>query len=273
MRQILFCFIALIGMTTFTEAAPVSEIVTFQSGSLTLHGVLYKPEGAGPFPAVLYNHGSAPGMLNNQAAEVLGPLYVSRGWVFFMPYRRGQGLSASAGPYIMDEVEAARKTGGTVAAAATMTRLLTTDHLNDQMAALAWLKKASFVESSRIAVAGNSFGGIETVLGAEKGSYCAAVDASGAAQSWASAPEIQVVMLEAVKGANCPVFFFQAENDFDLSPSRVLSKAMLDSGKVSQVKFYPPFGKTASDGHSFAYLGSSIWANDVFDFLQRYCGK
>jgi dienelactone hydrolase len=94
-----------------------------------------------------------------------------------MPYRRGQGLSASAGPYIMDEVEAARKDGGTAAAAATMTRLLKTNHLNDQLAALAWLKKASFVESSRIAVAGNSFGGIETVLGAEKGSYCAAVEA------------------------------------------------------------------------------------------------
>ncbi len=32
--------------------------VSFASGSLTLKGFLYKPAGAGPFPAVLWNHGS-----------------------------------------------------------------------------------------------------------------------------------------------------------------------------------------------------------------------
>ncbi len=96
-------------MTSMDPAT--SEIVSFQSGSLTLRGLLYKPRGTGPFPAVLYNHGSAPGMLNNQAFDAIGPLFVSRGWVFFAPYRRGQGLSAAAGPYIGDEIEAASKKG------------------------------------------------------------------------------------------------------------------------------------------------------------------
>jgi dienelactone hydrolase len=212
-------------------------------------------------------------MLNSQAAELLGPLYVSRGWVFFMPYRRGQGLSQSAGPYIMDEIAAAERAGGVKAAAETMTRLLTTDHLNDQLAALAWLRNADFVQTKRIAVSGNSFGGIETVLGAEKGTYCAAVDASGAAQSWATSPAIQAIMTESVRRSRAPIFFFQAENDFDLSPSKVLSAAMKNAGKVSQVKFYPPFGKSPKDGHTFAYQGSSVWADDVFAFLQQYCGK
>src|SRR5581483_5972545 len=90
-------------------AAIPAETVTFQSGNLTLHGLLYKPEGAGPFPAVLYNHGSAPGMQNNQAFDVIAPVYVERGWVFFAPYRRGQGLSASAGRYIGDQIADARK--------------------------------------------------------------------------------------------------------------------------------------------------------------------
>ena len=71
--------------------------------------MLYRPGGPGPFPAVLYNHGSAPGMLNTQAFDALGPLFASRGWVFFAPYRRGQGLSASAGPYIGDQIAAARR--------------------------------------------------------------------------------------------------------------------------------------------------------------------
>jgi dipeptidyl aminopeptidase/acylaminoacyl peptidase len=49
-----------------------------------------------------------------------------------------------------------------------MVRLLGTDHLNDQLAALAWLRMQSFVDPDRVAVAGNSFGGIEVVLGTEK---------------------------------------------------------------------------------------------------------
>jgi dipeptidyl aminopeptidase/acylaminoacyl peptidase len=254
---------------------PVSaaDEVSFSSGNLTLHGVLYKPEGTGPFPAVLYNHGSAPGMLSSEAFNALGPLFVGRGWVFFAPYRRGQGLSAAAGPYIGAEIDAASKRGGIRAAAATMVRLLETDHLEDQMAALAWLRQQRFVQPGRIAVAGNSFGGIETVLGVERVKYCAAIDASGGAQSWALAPELQERMVRAVRGAQAPVFFFQAENDYDLSPSRTLSAAMKDAGKAFEVKIYPAFGASPAAGHSFAWLGSSVWADDVFSFLGRHCGQ
>jgi hypothetical protein len=127
-------------------------VVSFPSGPLTLHGVLYKPEGAGPFPAIVYNHGSAPGMLSKEAFDALGPVFARHGWVFFGPYRRGQGLSASAGPYIRDEIESAERKGGITAAAAVMIRLLETDHLNDQLAALAWLRKQPFVQSDRVAV-------------------------------------------------------------------------------------------------------------------------
>lgn len=251
--------------------SPTAEIITYKSGDLTLKGVVYKPKGSGPFPAVLYNHGSAPGMLNAQAADILGPLYVNRGWIFFMPYRRGQGLSETAGPYIMDQVEAARKTGGKKAAAEKMTELLKTDHLNDQLSALDWLKQQSYVKAKQIAVAGNSFGGIETVLGAEKASYCAAINAAGAAQSWSDAPTVQTLMIDAVRNSKAPIFFFQAENDFDLSPSKVLSEAMKTAAKPYQIKFYPPFGTSAKEGHSFAYMGSSVWAEDVFNFLNKNC--
>ena len=89
-----------------------AETVSFNSGDKILHGLLYRPAGTGPFPTVLYNHGSAPGLLNNQAFDLIGPLFTARGWAFFAPYRRGQGLSSDAGRYIMDEVEAARARGG-----------------------------------------------------------------------------------------------------------------------------------------------------------------
>ena len=167
-----FIFFSLLPSLGVLSAA---DTIAFPSGDVTLHGVLYKPEGTGPFPAVVYNHGSAAGMLSKEAFDALGPVFASHGWVFFGPYRRGQGLSASAGPYIGDQIAAAEKNGGISAAATAMVRLLETDHLNDQLSALAWLRTQGFVQSNRIAVAGNSFGGIETVLGAERGLYCAAV--------------------------------------------------------------------------------------------------
>jgi carboxymethylenebutenolidase len=255
----------------FPKVSAGAEVVSFPSGKLTLQGTLYKPEGPGPFPAVVYNHGSAAGMLSEQAFEALGPVFASHGWVFFGPYRRGQGRSAAAGPYIGDEIAAAIKKGGTPAGAATMVRLLETDHLNDQLAALTWLRAQKFVEPDRIAVAGTSFGGIEVVLGAERASYCAAVDSAGAAQSWAEAPEVQALMTRAVRNSRAPIFFFQAENDYDLSPSRTLSAAMKEAGKEFEIKIYPPFGKSVQDGHSFGYFGSSVWGVDVFRFLDQHC--
>ena len=174
-------FLLLSSALSSRSVSAEGEVVTFPSGELTLHGVLYKPNGTGPFPAVVYNHGSAPGMLSKEAFDTLGPVFVKNGWVFFGPYRRGQGLSASAGKYIGDEIAAATKERGVASGAATMVRLLETDHLNDQLAALAWLRTQKFVKPDRIAVAGNSFGGIEAVLGAERTSYCPAIDSAGRA--------------------------------------------------------------------------------------------
>jgi dipeptidyl aminopeptidase/acylaminoacyl peptidase len=246
-------------------SAGTIETVTFKSGALRLHGTLYKPEGAGPFPAVLFNHGSAPGMMSKQAFDALGPVFTARGWILFGPYRRGQGLSASAGPFILDQIRKAKDH------AAAAVHLLETDHLQDQLSALAWLREQKDVAKDRIAVAGTSFGGIEAVLGAERGDYCAAVDAAGAAKSWAQAKQVQALMIRAVRNARAPIFFFQAENDYDLSPSRVLSATMKKAGKESQMKIYPAYGESTQDAHSFGYFGGAVWGPDVFAFLDAHC--
>jgi carboxymethylenebutenolidase len=298
------------------SAAP--EIVSFRENP-TLRGVLYKPDGPGPFPGLIYNHGSAPGMLTQQAFDALGPLFARRGWVFFAPYRRGQGLSATAGPFIGDEIASARNKGirlgllaavpaalllflavvrkqrrwlrivcgvslglvaayaahssGVRAGGAAMVRLLETDHLSDQLAAADWLQDQRFVEKHRIATAGNSFGGIQALLGAEQARYCAAIDGSGGAESWATAPRLRARMARAVRGAHAPIFFFQAENDYDLAPSRTLSAEMSGAGKVFELKIYPAHGSSAADGHSFAWAGSAVWADDVFRFLGTHCPR
>jgi carboxymethylenebutenolidase len=251
---------------TYTPPRLTGEIVPFPSGTLTLHGVIYKPEGTGPYPALLYNHGSAEGMNSNEAFERLGPMLVKRGWIMFAPYRRGQGLSRDAGPYIVDEMSAAARRGGDKAYYNTMVRLLTTDHLNDQLAAFAWLKQQKSVQSDRIAVIGNSFGGIETVLGAERVSYCAAIDATGAADTWEHSPELQSVLTRSVRNSRAPIFFLQAENDYSLAPTKTLSAAMKDAGKTAEAKIYPRLGNRLHRA-----IASVIWAHPFgswmcFDF-------
>lgn len=256
------------------EATPIEpEISHFKNGDLDLRGELYRPSGQGPFPAVLYNHGSAPGMLNSEASRALGPLFARAGWVFFMPYRRGQGLSASAGPYIGDAVSKARREGGDQAAAAIATRLLDGEQLTDEMAAYAWLQSQKFVDRARIALGGNSYGGIETILGAERLSICAAVAASAASETWHVAPELQHRMVQAASRAPAPLFLFQAENDYDLEPNKVLAAARAKAGKKVEYKLYPRYGWTSRAGHSFAYRGADIWFGDILAFLNRECRK
>src|SRR5579862_8032444 len=152
--------------TAAEEPVPSAITVSFAAGEQTLHGLLYRPSGAGPFGALLYNHGSAPGLLSNAAFELIAPELVAHGWVFFAPYRRGQGLSAQAGRYVGDEIAAARQRGGEELARRTLVRLLAGEQLHDQLAALAWLRSQRFVRPQQVAVMGNSFGGIEALLGA-----------------------------------------------------------------------------------------------------------
>jgi carboxymethylenebutenolidase len=66
------------------------DSITFTSGDLTLTGFIWKPEGPGPFPAILWNHGSEK--LPSSGGSVATYFY-SRGYVFLVPHRRGHGQS------------------------------------------------------------------------------------------------------------------------------------------------------------------------------------
>ncbi len=72
----------------------VPQTVEFPSGKLHLKAYFWKPVGPGPFPAVLFNHGSGgadadhtAAMPITQAASVLAPFFVEHGYAFFYPFR------------------------------------------------------------------------------------------------------------------------------------------------------------------------------------------
>jgi carboxymethylenebutenolidase len=266
-RRLALALLSCSAMGAADEAQPVS----FSSAGNTLHGVIYRPAGPGPFPALLYNHGSAPGNASDAAFARLAPVFVAHGWVFFAPYRRGQGSSSAAGAYIGAQIERARAEGGVPLAADTMVRLLSTDHLEDQLAGLHWLRQQPYIAHARIAVMGNSFGGIESLLGAARADYCAAVDAAGGAESWTLAPQLRDTMQHAALAARAPVLFLQAQNDYSVEPSRTLYAAMQAAGKPAELHLYPPFGTSAADGHSFSWRGVELWQDDVLRFLATHC--
>ena len=141
---------------------------------------------------------------------------------------------------------------------------------DDVMAAVDYVAAMPDVDPKRIATIGCSFGGIETLFAAERGTgLTAAVDFAGAAESWAPDPPLRDRMLQAARNAKVPVFFIQAENDFDTTPSKVLSAAMKAAGKPTQVHIFPPYGTTHRDGHSFCggADGHPAWGDEVLTFL------
>lgn len=255
LKAIIFCLVVGFDTSVWASEDQKPQVVRFPSDDLTLGGELYLPDGNGPFPTILYNHGSAPGMMSSMASSAIGPEFVRNGWAFFMPYRRGQGLSEDQGPYIMKQIKATWW-NPLESAGNKLVELHQGAHLKDQMAALAWLHEQPFADKSRIATAGNSFGGIQVMLGMANADYCAGVNAAGAAESWQDSEKLRDVLTRAAVEANGPIFFFQAENDYDLSPSKQLSSSMLKAGKQAQLKIYPKFGSSKQDGHSLPFVAS-----------------
>ncbi|MGH7439916.1 MAG: dienelactone hydrolase family protein, partial [Polyangiaceae bacterium] len=220
-----------------------------------LHGFLYHPAGLGPFPAVVFEHGSEqePGNMIDEAQ-----FFVPHGFVVFAPHRRGQGRSAEAAEYLNE----AWIFGGK--SPELLVDLLDT-HVDDVAAAVAYVRRLPFVDANRVALAGCSFGGIEALLAAERNlGLRAAVDFEGAAIMWSRTPPLQERMKRAARAATVPVLFVQAENDFDTTPSRVLGREMELSGRTPRVRIFPPNGTTAKDGHMFCMGGTNPrWGDEV----------
>jgi hypothetical protein len=70
-----------------------------------------------------------------------------------------------------------------------------------------------------------------------------------------------------------PVFFLQADNDYDTTPTRVLSDEMRKAGKPVRVHVFPPNGTTPKEGHAFCAGGASPpWGDEVLAFLAETMG-
>jgi pimeloyl-ACP methyl ester carboxylesterase len=247
-----------------TLGAP--QTVVIQNGTLALRALLWLPSGRGPFPAVLFNHGSGPSTDLNKPA-ILGAAFARHGYAFLYVFRRGAGLSGDQGTNSEDVMARAVAEGGQERRNEVQLQLLETE-LSDVVAGLTYLSSRSDVDRLRVSIGGHSFGGqLTLLLTAREPTVRAAIVFGAAAASWEPSPKLRERLLAAVRAIDVPVFFIHAANDFSISPGTVLAAEMKRLGKPHRVMIYPPVGQTPAEGHDFVHLGVSTWEPDVFAFL------
>lgn len=120
--------------------------VSFKSRDITLHGTLYKPKGEGPFPALVFVHGSGPETRKNSSYSA--KWLASIGYVALTYDKRGTGKSDG------EEKE--------------WNRFSFEDLAGDVTAAVRFLSELSFVDTGKIGLHASSQGGWVAPLAASK---------------------------------------------------------------------------------------------------------
>jgi carboxymethylenebutenolidase len=247
--------------------------VQFQSDGRSLKGWVYGPDDRKQndrHPAVIWNHGSEAEVW---PSPVLVETFVRRGFVIFIPVRRYHRPSTQ-GDTIMNLIHGAWDRPAKWIE-------LNEEENRDVFHALEWLQQQPYVDAARVAVTGVSFGGVQTLLAAERGAgFKAAIAFAPAAISWGDGKgPINARMEAAVRNRKIPLFLVQAKNDFSLGPTDVLGP-LLDSPTLQhRTTVYPEYGTRTpgmtdqqwhGQGHgAFAIEGGDIWGDDVFAFIEE----
>ena len=246
--------------------------VTVDGETVKLMMRWYKPDGAGPFPTVVFNHGST-GRGNDPALfdrpvdfPQLGRFLVERGWAVVIPARRGRG--GSEGRY--DEGFSAARTSGyscepTVAIAGAERAL------RDIAAAIAAIVEMGFVDRTRLVIAGQSRGGIlSTAYAGRHGDQVkGAINFVGGWLGTRCDTAAAVNQALFVRGAGYPqpILWIYGDNDsfYALSHSRANFAAFRGAGGRGEfLELQPPAG---TNGHRVIGY-PELWGAQLEAYLQ-----
>jgi len=257
-----------------------------------LRGQIWVPSGPGPFPAIVFNHGSvgcpddSPTCLHNPMVFYgeLEKYFFDQGYVVFAPSRRG--YFPSSGLYI-DDLIARQLNNGECDFDHCSTQDLDQEKF-DVNDAFAWLRDQSYVKKDTdgnavIALMGHSLGGIVTLgFNTCPKDLChirATVAISAAAESWCGDLPLQHLLKSYADDAGAPVYIFDTLNDVSTAPVLVLGRRL---GAADHVYQSGLFAKVEEDGHvltcgadahvCFAMDPTYVarWAPTALAFLQRF---
>ena len=120
------------------------------SGSLRLPSAVYKPEGPGPFPAIVILHDcSGLGPRSSGSPKRWADEFVAKGYVAILP----DSFAPRGHPDGICTVPPAQRNAG----------VTPVHRANDAYAALAYLRTLPYVDGNRVAVMGGSHGGASTL--------------------------------------------------------------------------------------------------------------
>lgn len=240
----------------------VAQPVSYRSDDLRLTGALMKPPGDGRFPAVIYAHSSKRPHVEHPTLEVGTPCFpfvTDRGWIYFVPDRRGYGRSE--GPTM---ASALGDRAGLVLLLAV--RLRYQEEATDLLAGVEYLRRRPFVDATRIGIVGYSLGGQITFLAAaQKPDAFRAVVIQGTGSGQYNRL-LLAEMVSAAQAMTAPVLIQHAQDDEDvpLRFSQDLASALERIGKDVTLRVYP--GKHdlfASEPRGPA----REWGVDLLDFF------
>jgi dienelactone hydrolase len=149
MRCLFALIAAVLASASPALSAAAPETVEIPAGEHKLKALLYRPEGAGPFPAVVALHGC-------------GGLYNSGGTIRSVYRDWGQRLAAQGFAVVYPDSHGARSLGnqcGTRVRAARLAR----ERVADANAARMWLSEQPWTVRDRITLLGWSSGGISAL--------------------------------------------------------------------------------------------------------------
>jgi dienelactone hydrolase len=239
--------------------------------AVTLEVVIYRPLGAGPFPAVMFNHGSTgngddPSQFTvTYASEAIARFFAERGWLVAFPQRRGRG--ASDGLY--DEgftPDRSRYSCLRDPALAGFERALL-----DADAAADYLAGRSDVDSAHMLSAGTSRGGILAVVHAalRPDLFDGAVNFVGGWLGEDCQDALAVNRPTFVRGATFsgPTIWLYGDNDtfYSLAHSRGNFDAFVAAGGTGR---FDVFSRApALNGH-FLVNDLSLWSDALDEFVR-----
>jgi dienelactone hydrolase len=249
------------GLAAAQEAG--RELVALDGATVQITTVTYKPPGEGPFPTLIFHHGSGS-FERPYDPKTIGQWFVARGWAVISPSRRGRGGSgggASHGEDVEGSLcqEAASREGADQA-------------LRDIDAVTSTLMAKSFVDRSRIAVGGQSRGGILSVAWSGKHPEVRAV--VNFVGGWMNTrlcrlgSTINQSLFNRGVTRGQPSLWLYGDHDlfYSLQDTRANFDAFLAAGgKAVWHDYKPPEGL---DGHQI-FRVPDLWSADLEDYLAQ----
>ena len=235
---------------------------TYESDGRALKGYFVAPRGPGPFPGIVFHHGSG-GLL--AAAKPSIEALVAMGYAVFVAIRRGH--NNNPGPLWESLITAP---WGSPQMGPQLTAALAGE-CDDAVASLTWLRAQALIDAERVAMIGSSYGGVMVMLAAgRRAPFRAGVSFAGPSITWPDAPALQTVLLDAMGACDVPLMLIQAGDDFHLTPTYVLGAELARLGKPHETRIYQTIGEQPGDGHGVFNKAVWLWRPDVERFLKQW---